>query len=168
MCRTDLPVLVGMGAVASCTFPEWRACGGLGRPWLWRRVCLVLWPSYLVGGVQRTTYPAEAVPYQRRRRHRGARRGCADKEDAREAGPRHLANAGKHPLPTSQNRQRPRPGPWNTSSSERTTTHTRRPRRRGARLRGAGTGTAKTVDLSDQATPMKYPLPTPERGQHAA
>ena len=47
MCRTDLPVLAGMGAVAPCTFPGWRACGVLGRPWLWRRACLVLWPSYL-------------------------------------------------------------------------------------------------------------------------
>ena len=50
MCRTDLPVSVGMEAVAPCTFPEWRACGGLGHPWLWRRVCLVLWPSYLTSG----------------------------------------------------------------------------------------------------------------------
>ena len=49
MSCTDLPVLVGMGAVASCTFPGWRACGGLGRPWLWSRACLVLWPSYLTG-----------------------------------------------------------------------------------------------------------------------
>jgi hypothetical protein len=47
MGRTDLPDLVGMGAVASCTFPGWRACGGLGRLWLWHRACLVLWPSYL-------------------------------------------------------------------------------------------------------------------------
>ena len=48
MSRTAvLSVLVGMGAVASCTFPGWRACGGLGRPWLWSRACLVLWPSYL-------------------------------------------------------------------------------------------------------------------------
>ena len=34
MSCADLPVLVGMGAVASCTFPEWRACGGLRRPCL--------------------------------------------------------------------------------------------------------------------------------------
>ena len=47
MCRTDLPVLAGMGVVAPCTFPGWRACGVLGWPWLWRRACLVLWPSYL-------------------------------------------------------------------------------------------------------------------------
>ena len=33
MCRADFPVLVGMGAVASCTFPGWRACArGAGVP----------------------------------------------------------------------------------------------------------------------------------------
>ena len=47
MSRTDLPVLAGMGAVAFCTSPAWRACGVLGRQWLRRRACLVLWPSYL-------------------------------------------------------------------------------------------------------------------------
>ena len=51
MCRADLPVTVGMGAVAmavaSCTFPERRACGGLRRLWLWRRVRLAMWPSCL-------------------------------------------------------------------------------------------------------------------------
>ena len=55
MSRADLPVSVGMGAVVPCTFPERRACGGLGRPWLWRRACLVLWPSYLTrGGLARS------------------------------------------------------------------------------------------------------------------
>ena len=43
----DRPVLAGMGAVAPCTLPGWRVCGVLGRPWLRRRACLVLWPSYL-------------------------------------------------------------------------------------------------------------------------
>jgi hypothetical protein len=48
MSRADLPVSVGMGAVVPCTFPGRRSCGGLGRLWLWRRACLVLWPSYLI------------------------------------------------------------------------------------------------------------------------
>ena len=62
MCRTDLPVLVGMGAVASCTFPGWRACGGLGRPWLWRRACLGLWPSYLIRSSSSSSYAPLRLP----------------------------------------------------------------------------------------------------------
>ena len=50
MCRADLPVSAGMEAVAPRTFPGWRACEVLGRSWSWRRVCLVLWPSYLMVG----------------------------------------------------------------------------------------------------------------------
>ena len=48
MSRADLPVSAGMGAVAPGTLPVWRVCGVPGRPWSWRRVCLVLWPSYLI------------------------------------------------------------------------------------------------------------------------
>ena len=62
MCRTDLPDLVGMGAVVSYTFPGWRACGGLGRPWSRRRVCLGLWPSYLIWLPEGVLGPVALIP----------------------------------------------------------------------------------------------------------
>ena len=72
MSRADLPVSADMGGVAPCTFPGWRACGVLGRLWLWSRACLVLWPSYLTahGPFPRPRAPStEASPP--RPRHRG-------------------------------------------------------------------------------------------------
>ena len=48
MSRAEFPVSAGIGAVAPGTFPVWRVCGVPGLPWSWRRVCLVLWPSYLM------------------------------------------------------------------------------------------------------------------------
>ena len=43
------PRLSGHGGRGVLHVPRMaRACGGLGRPWLWSRACLGLWPSYLI------------------------------------------------------------------------------------------------------------------------
>ena len=48
MSRADLPASADMGAVAPGTLPVWQVCGVPGRPWSWRRVCLVLWPGFIM------------------------------------------------------------------------------------------------------------------------
>ena len=77
MSRAGLTVLAGMGAVAPRTLPGWRVCGVPGRPWPWRRVCLVLWPSYLnwsAGSSQ--TLPLRAHPHFAGRHRAGGALAC--------------------------------------------------------------------------------------------